>query len=53
MQTQTAVASIARPVVTFVRHAFGPTMIAFGLGLTAAWVCLVGYGVFSLLGFEL
>ena len=31
-------------------HRVWPTaVIAFGLGLTAAWVCLLGYGVKNLL----
>jgi hypothetical protein len=30
-----------------------PAIIALGLGLTAAWTCLLGYGLVSLLGFGL
>ena len=33
------------------RHMWPPTAIAFGLGLTAAWVGLLGYGLFKLVEF--
>ena len=36
-----------------VRHMWPPAAIAFGLGLTAAWVGLLGYGVVKLVAFAL
>jgi hypothetical protein len=41
-------ASTTAPII----HRVWPiAVIAFGLGLTAAWVCLLGYGVVRLIGF--
>ena len=37
------------PAVTPIIHRIWPVaVIAFGLGLTAAWICLLGYGILKL-----
>jgi hypothetical protein len=51
MQTQTAIGSLAlAPADDALFHRIWPrAMVALGLGLTAAWTCLLGYGVVSLI----
>jgi hypothetical protein len=51
MQTQTAIAPPAlAPADTALFHRiWPPAMIAFGLGLTVAWVALLGYGLVSII----
>ena len=53
MNTQTAIAPIAETspaALTFIRKAWPPAVIACGLGLTAAWVALLGYELVILVG---
>jgi hypothetical protein len=41
-------ASVTAPII----HRVWPVaVIAFGIGLTAAWVCLLGYGVAKIIRF--
>jgi hypothetical protein len=51
MQTQKAIASPAlAPADDTLFHQIWPqAMIAFGLGLTAVWICLLGYGLVKLI----
>ena len=52
MQTQTAIAPIAltAPATHALFHQFWPrAVIACGLGLTAAWAGLLGYGLVTLM----
>ena len=53
MQTQTAIAPIAltAPATHALGHQFWPlAVITCGLGLTAAWISLLGYGLVILIG---
>jgi len=54
MQTQTAIVSTASAAVAdpFIdlHHIWPLAVIALGLGLTAAWVSLLGYGLIVLVG---
>jgi hypothetical protein len=51
MQTLTAIAPTAPAPVAdpLIRRMWAPVMIALGLGLTAAWTCLLWYGLVSLI----
>ena len=51
MQTLTAIAPTAPApgADPLIRRIWAPAMIALGLGLTAAWACLLGYGLVSLI----
>ena len=51
MQTQTANAQTAPAPAAepLTRRMWAPVMIALGLGLTAAWTGLLGYGLVSLI----
>ena len=41
-------ASVTAPII----HRVWPVaVITFGIGLTAAWVCLLGFGVVKIIGF--
>ena len=53
MQTHTAIALTA-PVPSadlFIRRIWPPAMIVLGLGLTATWISLLGYGLVTLIEF--
>lgn len=52
MQAQTVGASIvvAKPNEPLFQRIWPPAGIGFGLGLTAAWVAFLGYGLVSLIG---
>ena len=51
MQTQTAIGPTAQATQTnTLFHRIWPkTLVIFGLGLTAAWSALLGYGLVSLI----
>jgi len=51
MQTQTAIAPTAQATHTntLFHRIWPPAIIMFGLGLTAAWMALLGYGLVSLI----
>ena len=52
IQTATAADSLSAPAVQPLFYRIWPrAMIALGLGLTAAWTCLLGYGLVSLITF--
>ncbi len=52
MQAQTLNASIpaAKPVEPLIQRIWPPAGIGLGLGLTAAWVSFLGYGLITLIG---
>jgi hypothetical protein len=41
------------PADRFIRRVWGPARVAMGLGLTAAWIALIAYGLVLLLAFPL
>ena len=51
MQTQTATTqTFLEPVADpLIRRMWAPAMITIGLGLTGAWISLLGYGLITLL----
>jgi hypothetical protein len=51
MQTQTAIAPtpLAPAEDTLLHHIWPHALIAFGLGLTVAWTCVLAYGLVTLL----
>jgi hypothetical protein len=51
METQTAIAQtvLARVADPLIRRMWAPVMIGFGLGLTGAWMSLLGYGLITLM----
>jgi len=54
MRTQATIAptrseTVARPN-PHLRNIWQPAVLAFGLGLTAAWISLLGYGLFQIVG---
>ena len=52
MQAQTAIAAEPRSasaVDPLIRRIWPPAMVAFGLGLAAAWVCLLIYGLVTVI----
>lgn len=51
MHTQTAIAQTAPALATepLFHRIWQPATIAFGLGLTAAWACFLGYGLVTLM----
>jgi hypothetical protein len=52
MRAQTAIAptALARVDYKLFYRTWPPVMIALGLGLSAAWACLLGYGLVKLIG---
>ena len=51
MQTQTAIAPTTPVRDPLILQILRPIMVAFGLGLTAAWISFLGYGLVTLVGF--
>ena len=51
MQTQTAIAPTAQATQTnaLFHRIWPPAIVILGLGLTAAWIALWGYGLVSLI----
>ena len=45
----TADAHAAPTHAPFVRRIWPQAVIVFGLGITAAWICLLGYGIVKLI----
>ena len=54
MQTQATIAPTSSEAVTWplskLRNIWQPIVLALGLGLTAAWTSLLGYGLFQIVG---
>ena len=49
MQTQTTIAPTAPAAGSLLRRILAPAMIFVGLGLAAAWLALLGYGLVALI----
>jgi hypothetical protein len=50
-ETAPAVSNSSAAAIPVIDRIWPIAVIAFGLGLTAAWVCLLGYGVVRLIRF--
>lgn len=45
-----ASASSAQAIKSFAQRTWPMAVVTLGLGLTAAWICLLGYGIARLIG---